>query len=286
MSNKFLAQIGMVITTMIWGITFVMVKEALNDAKPFMFATLRFGLSFILAIIFVNRGMSKINKKSMVAGLICGFLLYVGYSFQNFGLMQTTPSKSAFVTSVSVIMVPILLVLFRIKAVHNRIWIATFLAIVGLYILLDPAGKGLNIGDILTFGCALSFAAHVIFQDRYLSKGVDVGHLLLIQLMFITLFSGISVVSYEGFEMIVSQRLIIAILVTGILATFIALLIMVWAQTILGPNQTAILLSLEPVFAALFSTIFASEILGINGWVGGVIIVFAVLSLEIFSPKK
>ena len=286
MSNKFLAQIGMVITTMIWGITFVMVKEALNDAKPFMFATLRFGLSFILAIIFVNRGMSKINKKSMVAGLICGFCLYVGYSFQNFGLMQTTPSKSAFVTSVSVIMVPILLVLFRIKAVHNRIWIATFLAIVGLYILLDPAGKGLNIGDILTFGCALSFAAHVIFQDRYLSKGVDVGHLLLIQLMFITLFSGISVVSYEGFEMIVSQRLIIAILVTGILATFIALLIMVWAQTILGPNQTAILLSLEPVFAALFSTIFASEILGINGWVGGVIIVFAVLSLEIFSPKK
>jgi len=276
----------MVITTMIWGITFVMVKEALNDAKPFMFATLRFGLSFILAIIFVNRGMSKINKKSMVAGLICGFCLYVGYSFQNFGLMQTTPSKSAFVTSVSVIMVPILLVLFRIKAVHNRIWIATFLAIVGLYILLDPAGKGLNIGDILTFGCALSFAAHVIFQDRYLSKGVDVGHLLLIQLMFITLFSGISVVSYEGFEMIVSQRLIIAILVTGILATFIALLIMVWAQTILGPNQTAILLSLEPVFAALFSTIFASEILGINGWVGGVIIVFAVLSLEIFSPKK
>ena len=286
MSNKFLAQIGMVLTTMIWGVTFVMVKDALNDAKPFMFATLRFGLSFILAIIFVNKGIFKINKRSMIAGLICGFCLYVGYSFQNFGLMQTTPSKSAFVTSVSVIMVPMLLVLFRLKAVHNRIWVATFLAIIGLYILLDPAGKGLNIGDILTFGCALSFAAHVIFQDRYLSKGIDVGHLLLIQLLFITLFSGFSVVSYEGFDMVVSQRLIVAILVTGILATFIALLIMVWAQTILGPNQTAILLSLEPVFAALFSTIFAGEILGLNGWIGGLIIVFAVLSLEIFSPKK
>ena len=92
--------------------------------------------------------------------------------------------------------------------------------------------------------------------------------------------------SYEGFDMVVSQRLIVAILVTGILATFIALLIMVWAQTILGPNQTAILLSLEPVFAALFSTMFAGEVLGLNGWIGGLIIVFAILSLEIFSPKK
>jgi len=286
MNNKFLAQFGMVITTMIWGVTFVMVKEALNDAKPFMFATLRFGLSFILAVIYVNKGIAKINKKSLIAGLVCGLCLYIGYSFQNFGLMQTTPSKSAFVTSVSVIMVPVLLVIFRLKIIQNRIWVATFLAVIGLYVLLDPAGEGLNIGDILTFGCALSFAAHVIFQDYYLSKGINVGHLLLIQLMFITFFSGISVVSYEGFEVIVSQNLVVAILVTGILATFIALLIMVWAQTILGPNQTAILLSLEPVFAALFSTIFASEVLGLNGWIGGAIIVFAILSLEIFSPKK
>jgi drug/metabolite transporter (DMT)-like permease len=286
MNNKFLAQIGMVLITMIWGVTFVMVKEALNDAKPFMFATLRFGLAFIFSIIYVNKGIARINKKSMIAGLVCGFCLYVGYSFQNFGLMQTTPSKSAFITSVSVIMVPVLLVIFRLKVVQSRIWMATFLAVIGLYILLDPAGGGLNIGDILTFGCALSFAAHIIFQDRYLSSGIDVGHLLLIQLMFITFFSGVSVVSYEGFEMILSQRLVIAILVTGILATFIALLIMVWAQTILGPNPTAILLSLEPVFATLFSTIFASEILGINGWVGGFIIVFAILSLELFSFKK
>ena len=286
MNNKFLAQFGMVITTMIWGVTFVMVKEALNDAKPFMFATLRFGLSFILAVIYVNKGIAKINKKSLIAGLVCGLCLYIGYSFQNFGLMQTTPSKSAFVTSVSVIMVPVLLVIFRLKIIQNRIWVATFLAVIGLYVLLDPAGEGLNIGDILTFGCALSFAAHIIFQDHYLSKGINVGHLLLIQLMFITFFSGISVVSYEGFEVIVSQNLVVAILVTGILATFIALLIMVWAQTILGPNQTAILLSLEPVFAALFSTIFASEVLGLNGWIGGAIIVFAILSLEIFSPKK
>ena len=283
---KFLAQLGMVLTTMIWGITFVMVKDALNDATPFMFAALRFGLSFVLACIYVNKGIKDISFNGLVGGLVCGFCLYVGYAFQNYGLIETTPSKSAFITSVSVILVPVILVAFRIKSVHLRIWVATFLAIVGLYILLNPAGGEFNIGDILTFGCAVSFAVHVIFQDYYLSKGVHVSHLLLTQLMFITVFSCLSVCVFEDLSVIMSDRLINAILVTGVLATFIALFIMVWAQTILSPGQTAILLSLEPVFAALFSTIFAGEILGLHGWIGGSIIVFAVLSLELFPVKK
>tara|TARA_Y100000748_G_C15454574_1_gene472348 strand:- start:508 stop:1371 length:864 start_codon:yes stop_codon:yes gene_type:complete len=283
---KFLAQLGMVLTTMIWGVTFVMVKDALNDATPFMFAALRFGLSFVLACIYVNKGIKDISFNGLVGGLVCGFCLYVGYAFQNYGLIETTPSKSAFITSVSVILVPVILVAFRIKSVHLRIWVATFLAIVGLYILLNPAGGEFNIGDILTFGCAVSFAVHVILQDYYLSKGVHVSHLLLTQLMFITVFSCLSVCVFEDLSLIMSDRLINAILVTGVLATFIALFIMVWAQTILSPGQTAILLSLEPVFAALFSTIFAGEILGLHGWVGGSIIVFAVLSLELFPVKK
>ena len=167
---KFLAQLGMVLTTMIWGVTFVMVKDALNDATPFMFAALRFGLSFVLACIYVNKGIKDISFNGLVGGLVCGFCLYVGYAFQNYGLIETTPSKSAFITSVSVILVPVILVAFRIKSVHLRIWVATFLAIVGLYILLNPAGGEFNIGDILTFGCAVSFAVHVILQDYYLSK--------------------------------------------------------------------------------------------------------------------
>ena len=119
--NKFLAQLGMVLTTMIWGITFVMVKDALNDAPPYMFASLRFGLSFLLAFLYVNKKIGKISSSDMIAGLVCGICLYVGYAFQNFGLMETTPSKSAFITSVSVILVPVMLVLFRIKKVQLQI---------------------------------------------------------------------------------------------------------------------------------------------------------------------
>ena len=284
--QKILAQLSMVVTTMIWGITFVMVKDALNDAPPYMFAALRFGIAFILGLVYVNKGIKNITDVEMLGGLFCGFCLFVGYAFQNFGLMETTPSRSAFITSVSVILVPLILVLFRMKRVNTRIWIAVVLAIVGLYILLNPTGGGVNIGDILTFGCAVSFAAHVIMQDKYLSKGASISKLFLIQIMFVTIFSCTSVFIFEDMIINISERLIIALLVTGILATFVAIMFMVWAQTILGPNQTAILLSLEPVFAALFSTFFAGEILGIYGWIGGMIVVLGVISSEISFKKK
>lgn len=285
--QKMLAQIAMVIITMIWGITFVMVKDALNDAGPYMFAFLRFGLAFLVGSVFAYKKISTINSNEVVAGLVCGFVLFAGYAFQNYGLMQTTPSKSAFITSVSVIMVPVILFIFRISKVESRIWFSTLLAVLGLYILLDPTGKGLNMGDILTFGCAFSFAVHVIFQDKYLSKKVDIVNFFLTQMFFITFFSFLAAVAFEGIQVHLTSRLYVAILVTGILATFISFLLMIWSQTILSANQTAILLSLEPVFAALFSTFFAAEILGFYGWVGGGIVVFAIVASNIkISLKK
>jgi drug/metabolite transporter (DMT)-like permease len=285
--QKMLAQIAMVIITMIWGITFVMVKDALNDAGPYMFAFLRFGLAFLVGSVFAYNKIPTIKFNEVLAGLVCGFVLFAGYAFQNYGLMQTTPSKSAFITSVSVIMVPVILFIFRINKVERRVWFSTALAVVGLYILLDPTGKGLNIGDILTFGCAFSFAVHVIFQDKYLSEKVDIVNFFLTQMFFITFFSFLAAIAFEGIQVHLTSRLYVAIIVTGVLATFISLLLMIWAQTILSANQTAILLSLEPVFAALFSTFFAAEILGFNGWLGGGVVVFAIISSNMkFSFKK
>tara|TARA_B100001094_G_scaffold161172_1_gene155905 strand:- start:3365 stop:4231 length:867 start_codon:yes stop_codon:yes gene_type:complete len=285
--QKMLAQIAMVIITMIWGITFVMVKDALNDAGPYMFAFLRFGLAFLVGSVFAYNKIPTIKFNEILAGLVCGFVLFAGYAFQNYGLMQTTPSKSAFITSVSVIMVPIILFIFRINKVEGRVWLSTALAVVGLYILLDPAGKGLNIGDILTFGCAFSFAIHVIFQDKYLSEKVDIVNFFLTQMFFITFFSFLAAIAFEGIQIHLTSRLYVAIIVTGVLATFISFLLMIWSQTILSANQTAILLSLEPVFAALFSAFFAAEIIGFNGWVGGGIVVFAIIASNIkISIKK
>ena len=150
-NKKSMAQVALVLVTLIWGITFIMVKDALNDAGPFAFGALRFTIAGILTLIVVNKSIFTLTKIELIGGFVCGFCLFCGYAFQNFGLMQTSASKSAFITSVSVLIVPIILYLFNIQHIKIRIWTAVALATIGLYILLDPIADRMNWGDILTF---------------------------------------------------------------------------------------------------------------------------------------
>ena len=173
-------------------------------------------------------------------------------------------------------MVPIILYLFNIQQVKIKIWISVALATIGLYILLDPRGGRMNWGDILTFGCALGFAFHIISQGYYVKKGVRILPFFLVQAWAVSGLSFLNSLIFEPQFAIWSTRLISALLVTGIAATFISILIMIWAQQILNPSQTAIIFALEPVFAAFFAILFAGEVLGFLGYVGGGLIVLAV----------
>ncbi len=275
-NKKHLAQVSLVLVTLIWGVTFIMVKDALNDAGPFAFGTLRFTIAGILTLAVVNKSIFTLTKTEFIGGLVCGFFLFGGYAFQNFGLMQTSASKSAFITSVSVLMVPIILYLFNIQEVKLKVWIAVVVATVGLYILLDPRGGMMNWGDILTFGCALGFAVHIIFQGYYVKMKVRILPFFLVQAWVVAGLSFINSLIFEPVFAIWSPRLISALLVTGIAATFIAILIMIWAQQILNPSETAIIFALEPVFASLFALVFAAEFLGLWGYLGGGLVVLAV----------
>ena len=275
-NKKYLAQILLVFVTLIWGATFIMVKDALNDAGPFAFGTLRFTIAGILTLVIVNKSIFTLTKTEIIGGLICGFCLFCGYAFQNFGLMQTSASKSAFITSVSVLMVPIILYLFNIQKIKMKVWFAVVLATIGLYFLLDPRGGMMNWGDILTFGCALGFAVHIIFQGYYVKKNVRILPFFLVQAWVVVGLSFINSLLFEPMFAIWSPRLISALLVTGIAATFIAIPLMIWAQQIINPSETAIIFSLEPVFATVFAIIFAGEILGLWGYIGGGLIVLAV----------
>ncbi len=277
MNKKLPAQIGLILVAITWGGTFFLVKQALNDCPPFFFATLRFGLATILTIAFINRKLLQLTNNEIAGGIVCGFFLFLGYGFQNFGLMHTSASKSAFITSVSVLLVPIFLITCNLQKVKWRIWIAVLLATIGLYLLILPSGNGLNLGDILTSGCALGFAIHIIAQDIYIKKGIRLLPFFCVQSGFVTLFSFINAQIFESSAIIWSDRLFSAIIITGVLATFVAFLVMIWAQKILTPSETAIIFSGEPVAAALFATAFGGEILGLWGWIGGGLVCLAVI---------
>ena len=279
-NKKLLAKLALVLVAIIWGVTFIIVKNALNDAPPFSFASLRFGIATILTLILVNQKIFTLTKHEINGGIFCGFFLFLGYAFQNFGLMHTTASKSAFITSVSVLLVPFILLFLRIQKINPRTWIAVMVATLGLYMLLTPEENKVNLGDIITFGCAVSFALHIVIQDNYIKKKVRMLPFFFIQASFVTLFSIINAFFLDTQTIVWSNRLLIAILVTGIFATFVAILIMIWAQKILKPTETALIFSLEPVAATFFAISFGGELLGFWGWIGGGLICLAVASGE------
>ncbi len=276
MNKKITAQIGLLFVTIVWGLTFIMVKEALGDAPPFTFATLRFGLATILTLFIVKKKIFTLAKQEIWGGIVCGFFLFLGYAFQNFGLLNTTATKSAFITSIAVLIVPILLVLLNIQKVRIRIWIAVLMATAGLYLLILPGG-GISLGDIITFGCAVSFALHIIAQDNFIKKEIRLIPFVNVQLAFVTIVSLFHALMFEPDPIIWSERLFGAIIITGFLATFMAFLIMIWAQKILNPSETAIIFATEPVAAAFFAMVFAGEVLGLWGWIGGGLVCLAVV---------
>ena len=195
-------------------------------------------------------------------------------------------STSAFITSVSVILVPTFLYLSGLQQINNRLWIIVALAMIGLFVLLNPFNSKIVGGDIITFGCAISFAIHIILQDIYLKKGVQLVRFFMLQVFFVSIFSFILSLLFEGSSIMTLEiftfDVMFALFITGVLATFIAFILMLWAQKILSATETGILLSLEPLFAALFSVFFAGDSLGLSGWLGGMIIIISVMGSGFF----
>ena len=281
LKNKTFAQFSLVFTTAIWGITFIMVKEALNDAPPFAFSTLRFSIALFCTLIPIIYQFKKFLKQEIYGGILCGILLHAGYAFQNYGLQLTSASKSAFITGTSILIVPFILWIFNNKKITLKTWLSIFIAITGLFLLINPSGNNINIGDVITIGCSISFAGHIIVQDLYTKSRLSILRLFFIQLATVTILSFLSYIAIDSQPIIWSERLIIAIIITGILATFIAIGIMLWAQKLLSPTKTAIIFALEPVFAALYAWYAVNEILPFLSCIGGLLIIYGVISVSI-----
>ncbi len=280
-----LAKLGLIFTTLAWGATFVITKEALNDAPPFTFNAYRFLIAFFSTFLIVRNEIIHLTKIEFKGALICSIFLFSGYNFQNFGLwLDSTPTTSAFITSVSVILVPIFLVFTGKQKISYKTWYSVILALIGLFMLLNPISTGFKIGDVITFGCAIFFAGHIIYQDESVKKEINIFRFFLVQIGIVCILSFLCSLIFEPKSLLNSMNsdfwstiLIQALLINGILATTIAIMIMVWAQKIVSASQTAIFFSLEPLFAALFSWYLIGEKISLFGCIGGLVIIIAII---------
>jgi len=280
-NKKIIAQLGLLFIALIWGATFLVVKDAINldTFPPFFFAGVRFILASLCIIFFIDL---KSIKRKILEPTLCGLILFIGYGFQNYGLEATTPAKSAFITSFSVLLVPVILYLFKFERITVRIWISVFIAFLGIQ-LISP--DGFNFGDKLTFGCALSFAIHIIMQDQFDKSKVI--NFFFIQSTVAGLLSFLGYLMFEKVDNIIfSNDAIIAILITGILGTTFALLVMIWAQKILSASETAIIIAMEPVFAAIFSVYFQYEVLYVLSYLGCILVIAAIIFCELSRNTK
>lgn len=278
MSKRKKAEALLVTITFVWGSTFVIVKGALQNASPLPFLAIRFSLAGALLILFLRRG--PLDRKAILPSIILGLFLFCGYVFQTWGLMYTTPSKSAFITGSSVIIVPLLMVLGGAR-MHLANFAGALFGLVGIYLLVVPAGfSSVNRGDLFTLIGACSFAVHIILVGRYI-KRFTFQHLVPIQVLAVGLFALVALPLDRTRMLHWTWGLVAAIIVTAVFATGFAFSVQNWAQQYTPPAHTALIFALEPVFAALTSRIVLGERLGAKALVGAALILLGMIISEL-----
>jgi len=264
------AILALVAASFLFGATFVVVKSALDDIDPIAFVGWRFLLgAVVLAMFALPRGMAIWKH-----GTIAGIALFAGYALQTAGLEQTSAANSALITGLYVILTPFLAALFARRPPSPWVIAAAFASFAGLWLLTDTDGLNLSRGDLLTLGCALAFALHIIALARY-AREHPVIPFTTVQLA-ITAVLGLAVSALlEGAALPPSESLA-AIALTGLGVSVGAYLLQIWAQTIVGADTAAVVLAAEPAFGVATAWVILGERLMLEGWIGAGLIVGAI----------
>ena len=282
-----IVDLGLVAVAMIWGATFVLVKRALADVSTLLFLTLRFAVATVaLLIIFRKHFRSPNLAYSLRGGALAGACLFAGYVLQTFGLKYTSASKTGFITGLYIPLVPLFSSLFyrKIPQLAELLGVAT--AFVGLALMtVERDLLSLSLGDLLVAGCAAAYAFHMLVLGRYAKSG-DTGVLAVTQIGTACILSASTFWWAEPVRIQWSREVWIALAVTSLFATAFAFAVQTWAQRWSSPTRTALIFSMEPVFAWATSYVVAGELLSRRGTVGAGLILAGILLVELKPSFK
>lgn len=276
-SNRSKADLSMLFVAFIWGVTFVLVKNALADIGPFLFLGIRFIIAFLVLAALSMNNMKQVKKSTIVTGSILGFFLFIGYIFQTVGLQYTSASNAGFITGLSVVLVPIIYAILNKRAPSLLTIFTVIIASIGLFLLsVQNTAFHLLYGDFLILICAFGFAFHIVFVARYSHKHNPLA-ITGVQILFVGLLCIIIGLIIEPWPSTFTYNVVIAILITSVLATSLAFLLQNALQKYSTPTRFAIVLVSEPVFAALAGYFWAGEVLSKQGMFGCALIIIAMI---------
>ncbi len=287
---KKLARPLIVVATIIWGSTFFILKDTLDDVSVYFMLAFRFTVAAVLLAVVFRKRWKQCDKRYLLDGGIMGTLLFLAYAVQNFGLMGTTPGKNAFFTAVYCVIVPFLFwIVDRTKPDRFHV-IAAVLCLIGIGFVSWDSGLALSAGDMLTLIGGFLYACHIVAVARF-SKGRDIFLLTTIQFAGVAVWSWLCAIFTHGIPAGgLPARAWIVLVYLAVAATTLALLFQNVGQKYTDPSAAAVLLALEAPFGVLFSILFANERPTVFMTLGFALIFVSILCSEtkfsFFSKKK
>lgn len=255
MTKKIRADIILLLITIVWGASFPLMKIILEFIPAFAYLTIRFLIAAVVLSILFHKSFRKMTKRTLLYGSIIGILMFGGMAFQVMGLYTTSASNSGFITGLNVVMVPVISSVLLKKKPDKASFIGVSVAFLGLFFLSGGLSFNFNIGDFLTFLCAICWAFQIIAIDKF-TQTEDPSLIAIIQLLFIGVASSFFWLTADAGKPVEINGIVIGILlITGILGSALAFGGQTIAQKDTTPTHTALILTAEPVFAVIFAMI-------------------------------
>jgi drug/metabolite transporter (DMT)-like permease len=268
------------LVALIWGSTFVVVKNALDAVGPFTFVAWRFWLAASLLVILFRHRLRGLGRGELLAGGLIGLWLALGYILQTIGLQYTTTGKAGFITGLNVVMVPVFATLLLRRPPGRAPLIGILSAAVGLGFLSLDTNLRFGPGDVWVLGCAVGFALHIVSVSRFAPR-YDPIRLAIVQIAAVAILATLAAFVFDSPDLRLPIATWGAVAFTGVVATALVFSLQVHVQRFTTPTHVALVFSLEPVFAALFGWWWAHETLGPKELLGCGLILVGMIVAEL-----
>lgn len=291
--KKYTGAAMLMLTAVIWGAAFVAQSVGMDYVGPFTFNSARYflGALVLLPVILIGDRreshhtprMSWHNPKLWLSGGLCGVIMMIATSMQQVGLLYTTVGKAGFITTLYVVLVPIV-GLFLGKKVRPLVWLCVVFAVVGLYLLCMTGSTPLNIGDLLMLGCAITFSFHILSVDHF-SPLVDGVKLSFLQFLVSGLLCSIPalILEFDRIPGLIDAWL--PLLYTGVLSCGVGYTFQILGQQRTDPTVASIIMCMESVFSVLFGWLLLHEALTPRE-LGGCALMFIAILISQLPEKK
>jgi drug/metabolite transporter (DMT)-like permease len=283
--KRWQAILALLLVVVIWGSTFLLVRNATQELAIFHLLFLRFLVATLVMLPFAISALRGFSAAEWRSGFLLGVLLFVSFAAQTAGLSMTSASRGGFITGLNVVLVPVLGSLFLQEKITRAAWGGVSLAVLGLLVLTrcDSGGIASGWGDLLVLLCSFTYAAHIL-AIASMAKSFSAVGINTVQLGTMALLSWLFGLGFHQPLELPPVMTLLSVLYLGVIASAVILALQLPAQRVVSATETALLFSLEPVFAALFAVFFGGELLCLGFWVGGALMLLGVLFCELGGP--